>query len=94
MDAVSEICARRNILLIEDAAQAHGARYQGRRIGSLGEIACFSFYPSKNLGAFGDAGAITTRNRALADRIRSLSNHGRIQGGYEHASDGLQLPHG
>lgn len=85
MDALSQICARRNILLIEDAAQAHGARYRGRRVGSLGQIACFSFYPSKNLGAFGDAGAITTRNRALADRIRSLSNHGRIQGGYEHA---------
>jgi dTDP-4-amino-4,6-dideoxygalactose transaminase len=84
MDVLSEICARRNILLIEDAAQAHGARYRGRRIGSLGEIACFSFYPSKNLGAFGDAGAITTRNRSLADRVRSLSNHGRTQSGYEH----------
>jgi dTDP-4-amino-4,6-dideoxygalactose transaminase len=75
--AIAEICARRKILLIEDAAQAHGARYHGRRIGSFGEVACFSFYPSKNLGAFGDAGAITTRNRAVADRIRSLSNHGR-----------------
>ena len=85
LEAVSEICTRRNILLIEDAAQAQGARYHGRRIGSLGVIACFSFYPSKNLGAIGDAGAITTHDRALADRIRSLSNHGRSQSTYEHA---------
>jgi dTDP-4-amino-4,6-dideoxygalactose transaminase len=85
LEAISEICARRNILLIEDAAQAHGARYHGRRIGSFGEVACFSFYPSKNLGAFGDAGAITTRNRTVADRIRSLSNHGRSQCRDEHA---------
>jgi dTDP-4-amino-4,6-dideoxygalactose transaminase len=84
LEAVSEICSRRNILLIEDAAQAHGARHHGRRIGSFGEVACFSFYPSKNLGAFGDAGAITTRNRAVADRIRSLSNHGRSQRRDEH----------
>ena len=88
MDAVSEICTRKNILLIEDAAQAQGARYHGRRIGSFGEIACFSFYPSKNLGAMGDAGAITTHNRALADQIRSLSNHGRSQCSYEHARVG------
>jgi dTDP-4-amino-4,6-dideoxygalactose transaminase len=88
LDAVSEICARRNILLIEDAAQAHGARYRGRRIGSFGEVACFSFYPSKNLGAFGDAGAITTRNPALADRIRSLSNHGRSASREEHTMVG------
>jgi dTDP-4-amino-4,6-dideoxygalactose transaminase len=84
MDAVSEICTRKNILLIEDAAQAQGARYHGRRIGSFGQIACFSFYPAKNLGAFGDAGAITTHTLALADRIRSLSNHGRAQCRYEH----------
>jgi dTDP-4-amino-4,6-dideoxygalactose transaminase len=88
MDAVSEICTRKNILLIEDAAQAQGARYHGRRIGSFGEIACFSFYPAKNLGAFGDAGAITTHNPVLADRIRSLSNHGRSQCKYEHAQVG------
>jgi dTDP-4-amino-4,6-dideoxygalactose transaminase len=88
LDAVSEICTRKNILLIEDAAQAQGARYHGRRIGSFGEIACFSFYPSKNLGAFGDAGAITTHNRGLADRIRSLSNHGRSQCSYEHVQVG------
>jgi dTDP-4-amino-4,6-dideoxygalactose transaminase len=88
MDAVSEICTRKNILLIEDAAQAQGARYHGRRIGSFGEIACFSFYPAKNLGAFGDAGAITSHNAALADRIRSLSNHGRSQCKYEHGQVG------
>jgi dTDP-4-amino-4,6-dideoxygalactose transaminase len=85
LEAISEICTRKNILLIEDAAQAHGAQYHGRRVGSFGEVACFSFYPSKNLGAFGDAGAITTRNRAVADRIRSLSNHGRSRSRDEHA---------
>jgi dTDP-4-amino-4,6-dideoxygalactose transaminase len=85
LEAISEICARRNILLIEDAAQAHGAQYHGRRVGSFGEVACFSFYPSKNLGAFGDAGAITTRNRAVADRVRSLSNHGRSRSRDEHS---------
>jgi dTDP-4-amino-4,6-dideoxygalactose transaminase len=85
---VSEICARRNVMLIEDAAQAQGARCHGRRIGSFGEVSCFSFYPGKNLGAFGDAGAITTHDRALADRIRSLSNHGRCQKRYEHAEVG------
>ena len=94
MDAVSEICTRKNILLIEDAAQAQGARYHGRRIGSFGEIACFSFYPAKNLGAFGDAGAITTHNPALADRVRSLSNHGRSRMQVRTRPGGLQLPYG
>jgi len=88
LDKVSEICARRNVILIEDAAQAQGARCHGYRIGSFGEVSCFSFYPGKNLGAFGDAGAITTHDRALADRIRSLSNHGRYKSRYEHAEVG------
>jgi dTDP-4-amino-4,6-dideoxygalactose transaminase len=91
MDAILEICARKNVLLIEDAAQAQGARYHRRRVGSFGEIACFSFYPGKNLGAFGDAGAITTHSPALADRIRSLSNHGRSQCRYEHAEVGYNF---
>ena len=88
LDGISEICARRNVMLIEDAAQAQGARCHGRRIGSFGEVSCFSFYPGKNLGAFGDAGAVTTHDRALADRIRSLSNHGRCKSRYEHAEVG------
>ena len=65
------------ILLIEDAAQAHGAEWQGRRAGSFGIAACFSFYPSKNLGAFGDAGAVVTSDSGLAEKIREFANHGR-----------------
>jgi dTDP-4-amino-4,6-dideoxygalactose transaminase len=72
------------IAVIEDAAQAHGAEWDGRRAGSFGEAACFSFYPAKNLGAFGDAGAVVTPRQELAERIRSLANHGRSGGHYEH----------
>jgi dTDP-4-amino-4,6-dideoxygalactose transaminase len=72
------------IAVIEDAAQAHGAEWNGRRAGSFGEAGCFSFYPAKNLGAFGDAGAVVTPRQELADRIRSLANHGRSGGHYEH----------
>jgi dTDP-4-amino-4,6-dideoxygalactose transaminase len=62
--------------LIEDAAQAHGARYKGERIGGRGDVICWSFYPGKNLGAFGDGGAITTNNPDIADKIRVLRNYG------------------
>jgi dTDP-4-amino-4,6-dideoxygalactose transaminase len=68
------------IAVIEDAAQAHGAEWASRRAGSFGEAACFSFYPAKNLGAFGDAGAVVTSRPELADQIRSLANHGRSRG--------------
>jgi dTDP-4-amino-4,6-dideoxygalactose transaminase len=68
------------IAVIEDAAQAHGAEWAGRRAGSFGVAACFSFYPAKNLGAFGDAGAVVTSRPELADQIRSLANHGRCRG--------------
>ena len=76
-------CRRRQqagIAVIEDAAQAHGAEWAGRRAGSFGAAACFSFYPAKNLGAFGDAGAVVTSRPELADQIRSLANHGRSRG--------------
>ncbi|GAA5170284.1 DegT/DnrJ/EryC1/StrS family aminotransferase [Viridibacterium curvum] len=83
MDALRAIADRHGLKLIEDAAQAHGARYKGRRCGSLGDAAAFSFYPTKNLGALGDGGAITTSDTALADEIRLLRNYGsRIK--YQH----------
>jgi len=77
MDAIHEIAKAHGLWVIEDAAQAHGARYKGRRAGSLGDIACFSFYPSKNLGAYGDGGAVVTNNPDLAARVRALRDHGR-----------------
>jgi len=73
-----------SIPVIEDAAQAHGARYAGRRAGSLAAAGCFSFYPTKNLGAFGDAGLITTDDDALAAQVKLLRDHGRVSQ-YEHA---------
>lgn len=76
MDAVNEIAARHGLKVIEDAAQAHGARYKGKRTGSLGIAAGFSFYPGKNLGAMGDGGAVTTDDDELADRVRVLRNYG------------------
>lgn len=76
-DALARVAQRAGLALFEDAAQAHGATWRGRPAGSLGQAGCFSFYPGKNLGAFGDAGAVVTDDRALAERIRSLANHGR-----------------
>jgi dTDP-4-amino-4,6-dideoxygalactose transaminase len=83
MEDIGAIARRRNIAVIEDAAQAHGARYRGARAGALGTAACFSFYPTKNLGAFGDAGLVTTDDAALAARVRLLRDHGRVSK-YEH----------
>ena len=76
MAPINEIARRYGLKVIEDAAQAHGARYKGRRAGSLGDAAGWSFYPGKNLGAFGDAGAVTTDDGDLARRVRSLRNYG------------------
>jgi len=76
MDAINAIAKKHNLKVIEDAAQAHGARYKGRRVGALGDAAGFSFYPGKNLGAIGDGGAVTTNDAALAQRIRILGNYG------------------
>jgi dTDP-4-amino-4,6-dideoxygalactose transaminase len=87
LDAVMAVAARHNLLVIEDAAQAHGARYRDRRAGSIGHAAAFSFYPSKNLGAIGDAGMITTSDDAAAEKIRLLHNYGqRVK--YHHAIAG------
>lgn len=77
MDAIGAVAASAGIAVIEDAAQAHGATWRGRKAGGLSRAGCFSFYPGKNLGACGDAGAVVTDDAGLADRIRMLSNHGR-----------------
>jgi dTDP-4-amino-4,6-dideoxygalactose transaminase len=76
LDPLLGIARRHRLKLVEDAAQAHGARYKGKRIGAHGDAVCWSFYPSKNLGALGDAGAVTTDDPALAERIRELGNYG------------------
>jgi dTDP-4-amino-4,6-dideoxygalactose transaminase len=89
MDALGEVAAQHGIAILEDAAQAHGATWHGRRAGSLGYAGCFSFYPGKNLGAFGDAGAVVTSDSRLAAQLRSLRDHGRVPGShYEHAGVG------
>ncbi|MCO4839645.1 MAG: DegT/DnrJ/EryC1/StrS family aminotransferase [Rhodobacteraceae bacterium] len=79
MDLILDIAKRHGLRVIEDAAQAHGARYKGQRIGAHGDIVCWSFYPGKNLGALGDAGAITTDDTALAERVALLRNYGSRQ---------------
>lgn len=76
MQRIKEIAKRFNLYLIEDCAQAHGAKLEGRNVGSFGDIGCFSFFPTKNMGAFGDAGAIVTDNESLADCIRTMRNYG------------------
>jgi len=79
MDPVMAIADRHGLKVLEDACQAHGARYKGRRCGSLGHAAAFSFYPAKNLGAFGDGGALVTNDGDLAERVRMLRNYGQKQ---------------
>ncbi|MFP4191401.1 MAG: DegT/DnrJ/EryC1/StrS family aminotransferase [Candidatus Hydrogenedentota bacterium] len=79
MDPIMEIAARHDLLVIEDACQAHGATYRGRRVGGLGHAGCFSFYPAKNLGSFGEGGAVTTNDAGLADELRMLRNVGQSE---------------
>jgi dTDP-4-amino-4,6-dideoxygalactose transaminase len=88
MDAIMSIAEPRGLLVVEDAAQAHGARFRGRRAGSLGHAAAFSFYPAKNLGAFGDGGAIVTADDGLRDRLRVLRNYGQREK-YIHVEKGF-----
>jgi dTDP-4-amino-4,6-dideoxygalactose transaminase len=76
MEKLAELSRAHKVALIEDAAQAFGAAWQGRKAGSWGDAAAFSFYPTKNLSAYGDAGCVTTNNKALAERMRRLRNHG------------------
>jgi len=83
MDPILEVARRYHLYVIEDCAQSHGARYKGRKTGTFGDVACFSFYPGKNLGAYGDAGAVLTNSDEIAERVRVLRNHGqRVK--YEH----------
>ena len=88
MDPILEIAREHNLKVVEDAAQGHGATYKGRTIGSIGDMACFSFYPGKNLGAYGDAGAIVTSSQELAVKARMLANHGRVEK-YNHEKEGV-----
>jgi len=77
MDPILDVAYRHGLKVVEDACQAHGAAYHGQRVGALGDLGCFSFYPSKNLGAYGDAGMVVTNDPELADRIRLLRNYGQ-----------------
>ncbi len=88
MDSISEIAKRYGLKVIEDAAQAHGAEYKGRKVGGLGDVSCFSFYPGKNLGAYGDGGAVVTNDEEIATKVRMLRNHGRFKK-YEHQFEGF-----
>jgi dTDP-4-amino-4,6-dideoxygalactose transaminase len=96
MDALVKICDRYGLVLVEDAAQAHGARYGGRMIGTFGRVACFSFYPTKNLGAIGEGGALVTDEPNIAVRARSLRDHGsdrkyhHVEVGYNYRMEGIQ----
>ncbi len=88
MDAILGIARRYGLLVVEDAAQAHGALYKGRKVGSMGDAGCFSFYPGKNLGAYGDGGAVVTNDGNLAQKIRMFANHGRLDK-YDHELEGV-----
>jgi dTDP-4-amino-4,6-dideoxygalactose transaminase len=79
MDPILEFARKHGLFVIEDACQAHGAEYKGRRAGTLGDAGCFSFYPGKNLGAFGEAGAVVTEDPELAEKIRVLRDHGQVR---------------
>ena len=88
MAPLRELAQRYGLYLVEDAAQAHGAQYRGDRAGSLGDMACFSFYPGKNLGAWGEAGAVVTSNPQFAERLRQMRNHGQPER-YRHIGQGF-----
>ncbi len=96
MDRIKTIADRHGLPIIEDAAQAHGARHRGKRVGQFGQIACFSFYPSKNLGAYGEGGALVTSDASIAQRARSLRDHAQSQKylhdevGYNYRMDSFQ----
>jgi dTDP-4-amino-4,6-dideoxygalactose transaminase len=88
MDPILDIAWRHGLRVVEDAAQAHGARWKGQRAGSMGDVGCFSFYPGKNLGAFGDAGGVVSSDQNLIERLRILANHGSVTK-YTHECEGV-----
>jgi dTDP-4-amino-4,6-dideoxygalactose transaminase len=96
IDSISEVLNKRNLFLIEDCAQAHLAEYKNKKVGGLSDIACFSFYPGKNLGAYGEAGAVTTNNDELANKVKMYRDHGALQKyhhdtlGHNYRMDGIQ----
>ena len=96
MNPIMEIAKKYGLFVIEDACQAHGAEYHGKKAGSIGDVGCFSFYPGKNMGAFGDAGALITNNDELAERSKALRNHGQSKKyyheviGWNGRMDGIQ----
>jgi dTDP-4-amino-4,6-dideoxygalactose transaminase len=96
VDAIAAICKKHNLPFVEDAAQAHGAKYQGKSVGTFGAVSCFSFYPAKNLGACGEGGALVTNDAALAARAKSLREHGSTvryhhdEVGYNYRLEGIQ----
>ena len=96
MDPIMEIAVKHNLIVIEDACQAHGAEYKGKPAGSFGDAACFSFYPGKNLGAYGEAGAVVTNNEKLTETVRILRDHGQARKyhhsllGWNARMDGIQ----
>jgi dTDP-4-amino-4,6-dideoxygalactose transaminase len=88
MPSITNLAGKHGLFIVEDAAQAHGAEINGRRVGTFGHAGCFSFYPAKNLGAYGDGGAIVTNDEALATKCRMIANHGRISK-YDHEFEGI-----
>jgi dTDP-4-amino-4,6-dideoxygalactose transaminase len=96
MDPIMDVARRHGLAVIEDAAQAHGARYKGKPVGSIGDVGCFSFYPGKNLGAYGEGGAVTTGNAAFAEKIRMLRDWGQdrkyhhLLRGFNYRMEGFQ----
>lgn len=90
LDPIFELARKHNLIVIEDSAQAHASEYKGKRIGGLSPLTCFSFFPGKNLGAYGDAGMVLTTDESLADRMRMLCDHGR-KGKYEYQMEGYNF---
>jgi dTDP-4-amino-4,6-dideoxygalactose transaminase len=88
MPSLTSLAGKHGLFIVEDAAQAHGAEINGRRVGAVGNAGCFSFYPAKNLGAYGDGGAIVTNDEALATKCRMIANHGRLSK-YDHEQEGV-----